>query len=949
MNFGRLTLLAIFAFAWPSVVVCQESQAETSPTAIIVDDNFQFLDVTHIASRAYAGDKVPFSAVRKHIHQWLPIAALSPLPNNARIWAKISVTHKGEYATMLTLLISNLEADNVSGYVVDEQDSILRIYSEEDRHQNGHRVVFHLNPGESVDVFISVDGTGPSYLPLSLWQSAYLETETQRYEHQQTLFLGALLGLLAYFFFSYFIQRNATRFWFSVACFFCLLFIMQIQGYQLQALKNVSNGTVLVFSLYCLSLMTGARVTHYLFPRINGTMRVINYLLPSAILVFVLLSTPYTFRLVAFCLGSLWFFYQITLCIKYRDRRHAIPAWLYGVSMASFALLFVLYFFHFVAEAPPSTHYSMLALLLLSLSLMLAGIAIETSERGVHLREYTHQEKRIANLRQFYELFRNSAEGLYTSTLDGSLLSVNPAMCHVFGYPDEEAMLTNDIKTSSFYAHPEDRLLLLQDLLKHKVILGREIRGKRRDGSEFWFSVSCQIHKEGNSEYLYGSIFDITERKQSSLSLEYLATHDSLTGVLNRREFERKLQLALNNEEQIDHISLLYLDLDRFKLVNDSCGHQAGDELIKDIASLIHETLGSQGEVARLGGDEFAVLCNAVDEEAAYLCANKLLQAVQDYRYFNENKIFTIGVSIGLLHTTDLSMSTQQLLSMADAACYIAKERGRNQIHQYSPNDDSVKRYESELDWLHKVNRALEHDQFVLYCQPYQVLNQASEGLHFEILVRIKSETGEVYLPNQFLPTAERYNLGDKIDRWVIEHTFKWLSENKDVLERTERCNINLSGQSLANRDLKLAVLNAFELYNIPYSKICFEITETMAVVKLEETIEFIKTFRQLGSYFALDDFGSGFSSYGYLKNLPVNSVKIDGSFIRELLKDPVNQAMVSSIHDIASAMKMETVAEYVEDEATLVQLGKIGVDFAQGYAISKPFELENLSKSNPK
>jgi diguanylate cyclase (GGDEF)-like protein/PAS domain S-box-containing protein len=936
-----LTLLV--TISWSSLVCCQTAHTNNSSSLIVVDDNFKYQNVTQLATRVYAAKDVSFSSVRTHIEQWLPVVPLSPVPNDNAVWAKVSIQHKGQYALSLTLLASNINANDVEGYVVDEQDTIRRIYNQKPKHQNGHKIEFFLLPGESIDVYVSASDIGPTYLPLTLWEQDTINASLATYEWHQTLFVGLLLGLICYFFITYFVQRNAARFWFSISMTLCLVFVVQLQGARLSGLEEWINGTSLVLFCTSLALLAAAKVTHHMLPRITTHYRRINYALPVMNLFITLFLSTYIGLIASGSITVTWLLMQTYFCMKFKDRRQTLPSYLYACGWLMLAILCVVFAVRFLSETPPSAYASFAALLTVSTALMLAGVAIETGERGVRIREFTHQEKRIANLRQFYDLFRNSAEGLYTSTLQGNLLSVNPAMCQLFGYEDEESMLNQATSTSSFYAHPEDRQALLADLLETNSVLGREIRGKRRDGSEFWFSISCQIHREGGEEFLYGSIFDVTERKQSSLSLEYLATHDSLTGVLNRREFERKLQHILNHHNDMDHLGLLYLDLDRFKLVNDSCGHQAGDELIKDIATLIHDMVGNKGEVARLGGDEFAVLCNELDEDETFICANKLLHAIQDYRFFYENKIFTLGVSIGFLYTDEFNATTEQLISMADAACYIAKERGRNQIHRYSPDDDSVKRYESELSWLSRINHALQHDRFVLFCQPYQSLSDSTDNLYFEVLIRMLDDNDKILTPNHFLPTAERYNLGDKIDHWVIEHTFQWLHKNPDIQKRIGRCNINLSGQSLANKELKLTILNAFEKYGIPYDKICFEITETMAVVRLEETLDFIKTFRQLGSHFALDDFGSGFSSYSYLKNLPVDCVKIDGSFIRELLRDPVNQAMVTSINDIAKAMKMQTVAEFVEDEATLIQLGKIGVDFAQGYAVSKPIKLNEL------
>jgi EAL domain-containing protein (putative c-di-GMP-specific phosphodiesterase class I) len=280
---------------------------------------------------------------------------------------------------------------------------------------------------------------------------------------------------------------------------------------------------------------------------------------------------------------------------------------------------------------------------------------------------------------------------------------------------------------------------------------------------------------------------------------------------------------------------------------------------------------------------------------------------------------------------------------MSDAACYTPKEQGRNQIQIYSDENEHIQRYESELAWVNHINKALDDGRFELFYQHYIPLKSIASGHSYEILLRMRNVDDDIVPPAAFLPAAERYDLTAKIDKWVIENTFKWFAENRDHLSELARCNINLSAHSLADDELRLFVLNAFEKYKIPYEKICFEITESMAIVKMQETLEFIKTFRQLGCLFALDDFGSGFSSYGYLKNFPVDFVKIDGGFVKDLLTDPIDLAMVTSINDIAKAMGIGSVAEFVESKDIMVELGKIGVDYAQGYGIAKPHPLANF------
>ncbi len=545
----------------------------------------------------------------------------------------------------------------------------------------------------------------------------------------------------------------------------------------------------------------------------------------------------------------------------------------------------------------------------------------------------------------FMTFFRNSAEGLFSSTHDGQLVSVNPAMCSLFGYDNEKQMLQQVKNAAEFYANREDRDVLVGQLLSKGKAVNKEVKGVRKDQSEFWFSISVQMRDEKGNKLLFGSIVDITERKQSDISLKYMATHDSLTGVYNRRHFEGNLSELLNKRYHEDiRLTLLYLDLDQFKTVNDSCGHKAGDVLIKELSRKLNDVVMNKGMLGRMGGDEFAVMLAGDNADFGYTVANKLLNAVREYRFVWDNRMFTLGVSIGLVEYRDNMVSAEQLMSMADSACYLAKEQGRNQIHVYSSEDAQMQKYEADLDSISLINRALDESKFVLYYQHYQPLQQLKQGHHYELLLRIENEDGSLIPPASFLPAAERYNLSSKIDKWVLENYLHWLSQNPAHLAQLVRANINLSGLSLADEDMKLYFLNAFEKYGIPYEKICFEITESMAIVKMEETLEFIKTFHNLGCKFALDDFGIGFSSYEHLKKLPVDYVKIDGSFVRDILVDPIDMAMVCSMKDVAKAMGIWTVAEYVETKEIMAELGKIGVDYAQGYGVAKPQDLRQFS-----
>ncbi len=919
---------------------------------LLIDQEFEKANLKQHGLSAVADRHVSFSQVINSATGNFNPHFLKPFENGSRLWIVNHVQNITNQQIKMALTVERLGLDEVTIWIIDDRQRIMHSYTTtaEDSISWFEQMLpaitydFKLPKNQTVTILLSVQDKGLTSLPVFLWQQNALQAHSKIH----LLFLGVLVGKLAilfiYFFLSYLYQRTPARFWLAMTNLFFLVLVVAMQG-LLDTIFPVSEYAEPILAvLLALILITLAKLTHNLFVRLPMGFHFLNYVGPLYLLVAVLIHDTYYLSLTLLFTVPIASLLQVFSALIFRDRRNKSLSRIYLISWLFLIALFALQIDILASSYSLTSYHTALSVLMLSLACLSFGVCVELKERSFTQQQISAKEQTISTLNYFYKLFRNSAEGLYTSTVDGALKSVNPAMCAVFGFEDEESMLKAIKNTKQFYANAEDRELLVGELLEKGSVMGKEVKGRKADGNEFWFCISCQLQKEGDERFLYGSIFDITERKQSNISLEYLASHDSLTGVFNRREFELRLHSAANLVEQSKaNVVLLYLDLDRFKAVNDTCGHKAGDTLIKEIARLIQSTLAGKGIVARLGGDEFAVLFEGHSEDVAYLQAVKILNAIQSYRFIWENRVFTLGVSIGLINCTEHAANPEQLLSMADAACYIAKEQGRNQIHRYSSDDESLKRYEQELAWVADINQALEEDSFELYYQHYRVLNAQQQGDYFEILLRMVSETGEIVPPSAFFPSAERYDLSTKIDRWVVENTFKWLANNPVVLKRLKRCNINLSGPSLADKDLKLLILNAFEKSGVPYEKVCFEITETVAIVKMEDTLQFMKTFQQLGCQFALDDFGSGFSSYTYLKHLPVNSVKIDGSFIKDMLNDPVDHAMVSSIKDVAKAMGMETVGECVENEATMVALGKMGVNYAQGFGIAAPRSLKEF------
>jgi diguanylate cyclase (GGDEF)-like protein/PAS domain S-box-containing protein len=442
---------------------------------------------------------------------------------------------------------------------------------------------------------------------------------------------------------------------------------------------------------------------------------------------------------------------------------------------------------------------------------------------------------------------------------------------------------------------------------------------------------------------------DVTEIQSMARNMAFLASRDPLTGLLNRREFESRLQHVLESARAGERThALLYLDLDQFKIVNDTCGHVAGDELLKQLASHLQKEIRASDMLARLGGDEFGVILEDCSVDKAEQIADLLRQSVKDFRFMWERRAFEIGVSIGLVPISRDSGGLTEVLSAADSACYIAKDRGRNRIHIYQPDDRAFAQRRGEMQWVHRLRQGLENNSFDLYCQAIVPLQDTVKqtGPFHEILVRVQDE--DLVLPAAFIPAAERYHLMPSIDRWVIRTVFPMLEKYQARAASGGESGkalfaINLSGQSLGDEQFLEFVMQQFAQYRVDPHSICFEITETAAIANLTRARDFIARFKHMGCRFALDDFGSGLSSFGYLKSLTVDYLKIAGDFVEGMLEDPLDRAMVEAINQVGHVMGLITVAESVESPGLIDMLREIGVDHAQGHGIDTPKPLHQV------
>ncbi|SCW62524.1 EAL domain-containing protein [Pseudomonas sp. NFACC05-1] len=537
-------------------------------------------------------------------------------------------------------------------------------------------------------------------------------------------------------------------------------------------------------------------------------------------------------------------------------------------------------------------------------------------------------------------------DGVITTDVEGAIAYMNPAAEAMTHWKAEHA---TGLPLAALFNLLDDNaqtegLTLIEHILSGRLSGASEHSKliQRLDGSTVSVTlVGAPIRHAGKVSGAVLVLHDMTQERQYIANLSWQATHDALTGLANRREFEYRLEQALHNlTRQVGRHALMFLDLDQFKLVNDTCGHAAGDELLRHICALLQSGLRENDTLARLGGDEFGILLENCSPEAAEKIAEGLRQTVQNLHFVWKGRPFVTTVSIGLVHIAQTPTTLEASLRAADMACYMAKEKGRNRVQVYHADDSELSLRFGEMAWVQRLHMALEENRFCLYAQEIAALGPGDHGGgHIEILLRLHDEAGRMILPDSFIPAAERYGLMTSLDRWVVENVFKIIRQclNDSRQGPVAMCAINLSGTTIGDQAFLDFLRKQFVAYSIPPEMICFEITETSAISNLGSAIRFINELKSLGCYFSLDDFCAGMSSFAYLKHLPVDFLKIDGSFVKDMLDDPINRAMVEVINHIGHVMGKRTIAEFVETAQIEQALLEIGVDYAQGYVIERP------------
>lgn len=565
-------------------------------------------------------------------------------------------------------------------------------------------------------------------------------------------------------------------------------------------------------------------------------------------------------------------------------------------------------------------------------------------------REHQARQMLHAEKTRLHVTLESIADGVITTDRQCTVTYMNPVAEQLTGWTQAEAM-----------GRPLDEVYVLHDESSGQILCGETdmclVQGTvrfnedhivlhPRHGGKLAVQSSTAPMRDENGD-INGAVVvfhNVAEAREMARKLHHQATHDVLTGLVNRAEFEHRLGVL--HAAQTDH-ALLFIDLDRFKIVNDTAGHIAGDALLKQVALLLRDCVRKSDIVARLGGDEFAILLDKCNREQALGIAEKIRTAIEHFVFGWEDRTFKIGTSIGLVHNHERLYTYAELMRAGDIACYAAKDMGRNRIHLYTEDDAELTRRHGEVEWVARINDALDNDRFVLHVQRIEPFLAHRHRVHYEVLLRMRGEDGQLHPPGMFIPAAERYGLMPKLDLWVLNHVFN----NENVLrclavENRITLNINLSGTTL-NDDKYIQHIHAlYKQHGLPPKAICFEITETAAIANLAATAKFMRDLKQRGCQFALDDFGSGVSSFAYLSNLPVDHVKIDGGFVRDMAENPVHRAMVHAINEIGHVMGLKTVAEFVENSRIHSLLYGMGVDYAQGYYLHRPEPLDTVCQT---
>ncbi|MFL0805152.1 MAG: EAL domain-containing protein [Agarilytica sp.] len=874
--------------------------------------------------------------------------------SNKTYWVGWSLRNTTQAQKDLYLEIAYNMLDSVKIYFFDTQSGQLEAsfhlgdrqpFKERPVHHPNFVVPLQLTPSQALDVLVEIDTSSSSQFPIVLWSERGLTSST----HDHAAFVGGLIGIILVlavynlFLFVSLKDKSYLQMVFVLVGYACVEGALTGFSYfyfwpnspiwnemSLAVMGNVGLANLCLFSRSFLSLPQ-------LFPRLSLAL----YL--SAGLGFVLSALsfifPYHYMIVPTALNvaySAVLTYTVGLYLMFRGYKQA---YFYNAAFFVFVIasvFFVLEKFGLVARTGSSENGIHVGAVLTS---VIFSFALADRIKREKIEKEAAQETAIANLEKYRAIYEYSLEGMFRITAKGKLLACNPAFANLMGVATESVLIESITKVSDYIPSSKSDLNKIISIIGNDGhVFGYETVCRRVDGSEFWGAIYAKFMNDPKfGRVIDASIVDITDKKESEEKLTFMASHDLLTGLANRVGFRNKIDQAVRVSSDSGRVhSLLFMDLDQFKVVNDTSGHSAGDELLKQLSVLFKKHLRDADAIARLGGDEFAILLFDCPLPLASEIAERLRDEVSEHRFYWNEKVFSVGVSIGIVPIDKSIASAEELMRLADTACYAAKDAGRNRVVIHEASNQDIPARQTEMNLANTLKEAIGRDELVLFKQKIQPVESSDEGDRYEILVRLMAD-GEIILPGGFLPAAERFDAIEQLDYWVTNAYFSWLSTHQDALAQLTLANINISGRTLGNDNFGDYLEGLFEKYNIPKEKICFEITESAAISNLAYTSRFINRMTKNGLQFSLDDFGSGFSSYSYLKMLPVKSLKIDGSFIKDLPSDPINFAMVKSIIEVAHIMGLQVTAEFVESQEILDALADLGVDLVQGFHIHMP------------
>ncbi|MCJ8351217.1 EAL domain-containing protein [Moritella sp.] len=876
--------------------------------------------------------------------------------SDSTFWFKGEVVNKAGVEKYLILDFGDSLLDYIDLYLIND-DSVLkkrlgtRRYDDDNMSNLTFATGFKIGAGETIHYFIRIKTSAFLQTPLTIWNANDYIDDKSQHELMVGIFIGLFLMMICYLVFLYIHlqEPRLLQYVLFIICYLAVIWIIEGFGfvYNVDFIAQYYDSIIVVLmGLIGLNLSLFAR--QLLKLRYRSWFSLSTRILISSSIIVILSPLLLSFKMSIILISILAL--GITLlsivCGLFFIHDESKDVRFYVLSLVYFILgidIHILTRFGWLSEFEFADYISGCSALI-----VLIYLCWNFAKQMAHDRIVKKDvEKQMTSVNErYYSVFQNAAEGMFTTSIEGNILAINKSMCRTLGFINLEDMhKSGHSKADEFYADPQLRATIMETLRIEGEVNSIEMSGYDRYGEIFHGEINMRLNIQPDITIIDGSFVNTTKRKQHEIKLESIAKYDQLTGLVNRSHFEKLVGASLEaNRSVLEDNILLYLDLDQFKLVNDICGHDVGDSLLKKITVVLKSFLDESAILARLGGDEFGILLNHTNFDNALEFADTIRCGIEDFRFTHNGRHFVLGVSIGIVTLDESIENFSQALSLADTACFTAKAQGRNRVHVYSKCNDVMLGHQREMRWIGVLREALDENRFELAFQTIKPLSASiKEGYRYEILLRLRDEDGNLQSPSEFIAAAENYNFMSQLDRWVVKTYCQWLSSNPKHLANLSSASINLCGQSLVDRSMHSYIENTILTYGIPPEKLCFEITESQAIMDFDQTILFMNKFKALGCRFSLDDFGSGFSSYSYIKRLPIDQLKIDGSFVRNIETDNVDYTMVKSFNEIAKAVNIKTVAEYVENENIKNILSGIGIDYVQGYLIAKPALLVDL------